>query len=121
MASWQTVGRKPSAGAIPPSLDAVHNWLFFKDSRCRQSEVDDFFRSKPTLSTSEVESILDSSVGMQRRGISVLKKTHLVHITNELRRLHQQSHRLQAFGITALVYCLQATVNDDAQASGERG
>ena len=120
MASWQTAGRKPSAGggAIPPSFLSQ---LFSKDSRCRQTEVDDFFRNKPALSTRCVESILDSSVGMQRRGVSVLKKTHLVHITNELRRLYQHSHRFEAFGITALVYCLQATVNDDAQTSGEHG
>jgi hypothetical protein len=117
---WQKKNSMPSAGRAqrPPAQDAVDE-LFGKDSNCHQSEVDEFFRSKLTLTMRHVGTILDGSVGMQkRRRIDVLRKIHLVHITNELRRLHQGPQKLNAFLVAALVYCLQATVNDDAQTSG---
>jgi hypothetical protein len=99
--------------------DDVVKRLFSKDSTCRQSEIDEFFRSKPTLTVNNVGKILDSSVGMKKRRIDVLKKIHLVYVTNELRRLRQCSPKKpNAFEIAALVYCLQATTSDDAETSG---
>jgi hypothetical protein len=112
-------------------LSAVHNHnagtetddvvqrLFSKDSTCSQSEVDEFFRDKLTLTVNHVGTVLDGPVGMKkRRRIDVLKKIHLVHITNELRKSHQEKRELKSFGVAALVYCLQATTKDDAQTSG---
>ena len=93
--------------------------LFSRDSIATQSEIDEFFRNKPTLTLHHVGTILDSSVGMRKKKrLDVLKKQHLVHITNELRRLRQGKERPSAFQIAALVHCLQAINKDDAQTSG---
>jgi hypothetical protein len=108
-----SVVRNHNAGA-----DDVVSRLFYKGSTCSQSEIDEFIRNKPTLTIRHVGAFLDSSVHMKKRRIVVLTKIHLVHITNELRRLHQEGRELNSFGITALVYCLQATVKDDALTSG---
>ena len=101
------------------AVDSIVTRLFYKNSTCSQREVDEFFRNKPTLTIHHVGKILDGSVGMRkRRRIAVLKKIHLVHITDELRRLYQGSQKLNSFQITSLVYCLQAITKDDAQTSG---
>ena len=101
------------------SSDGIVTGLFSRDSTCSQREVDEFFRNKPTLTVRHVGVILESSVGMKkRRRVDVLKKIHLEHITDELRRLHQGSQKLNAFEITSLAYGLQATTKDDAQTSG---
>ena len=103
-------------------VDEVVAKLFCKGSRCSQREVDEFFRNKPMLTISNVGEILDSSVGLQKRSrIDVLKKIHLVHITDELRRLRQGSQKPNAFQITAMVRSLQVTTRDDAQTSGVYG
>ena len=93
--------------------------LFSKGSIATQSEIDEFFRNKPTLTLNHVGTILDGSVSMRKkRRLDVLKKQHLVHITSELRRLRQGKEKPNAFQIAALVHCLQTAKVDDAQTSG---
>ena len=99
------------------SADYFVNKLFSKGSTCSQSQIDEFFRTKPRLTTRHVGTILDSAVGMKKKTrLDVLKMQHLVHITDELRRLRQGSWK--PFETAALVCCLQATSNNDAQTSG---
>jgi hypothetical protein len=109
---------RPASNAI---TDYHVNRLFSKNSTCSQSEIDEFFRNKPTLTLENVGAILNSSVDMQKRRktpVNVLKKIQLVHVTSELRKLREGLQRFTAFETAALVYCLQATTNDDAQTSG---
>ena len=96
----------------------VNNRLFSKDSNCRQSDVDEFFRSKPTLRMPDVGNILESSVRMRKRRIHVLKRSHLEHVTYELQRLHEGPQKINAFQTAPLLYCIQAISGDDAQTSG---
>ena len=102
------------------SIDSEVERLFSTNTMCSQREVDAFFLSKPTLTVHNLGNILNNAVSRQkdRTMIQVLKSSHLQHITDELKILRHGSRRPGAFEIAAMVYCLQATREDDAITTG---